>query len=100
MTHVPVQEADPGPGDGLLLAHQETAGVARMLLGSVLTMLPVLTYGAMQAGQGRGGHCELVSCHDVQAYLTIGLPQLLEPNMTGITIDLNKMSWISETTRF
>ena len=52
MTHVPVQEADPGPGDGLVLAHQETAGVARMLLGSVLTMLPVLTYGAMQAGQG------------------------------------------------
>ena len=42
----------------------------------------------------------LVSCHDVQTYLTIGLPQLLEPNMTGITIDLNKMSWISETTRF
>ena len=56
MTHVPVQEADPGPGDGLVLAHQETAGVARMLLGSVLIMLPVLTYGAMQAGQGRGGH--------------------------------------------
>ena len=55
MTHVPVQEADPGPGDGLVLAHQETAGVARMLLGSVLTMLPVLTYGAMQAGQGRAG---------------------------------------------
>ena len=52
MTHVPVQEADPGPGDGLVLAHQEAAGVARMLLGSVLTMLPVLTYGAMQAWQG------------------------------------------------
>ena len=102
MTHVPVQEADPGPGDGLVLAHQETAGVARMLLGSVLTMLPVLTYGAMQAGQGRAGVdiVRLVSCHHVQAYLTIGLPQLLEPNMTGITIDLNKMSWISETTRF
>ena len=97
MTHVPVQEADPGPGDGLVLAHQETAGVARMLLGSVLTMLPVLTYGAMQAGVD---NVRVVSCSDVQAYLTIGLPQLLEPNMTGITIDLNKMSWISETTRF
>ena len=42
----------------------------------------------------------VMSCRHVQAYLTIGLPQLLEPNMTGITIDLNKMSWISETTRF
>ena len=52
VTHVPIQEAESGPGDGLVLAHQETAGVARMLLGSVLTMLPVLTYGAMQAGQG------------------------------------------------
>ena len=52
VTHVPLQEAESGPGDGLVLAHQETAGVTRMLLGSVLTMLPVLTYGAMQAGQG------------------------------------------------
>ena len=52
MTDVPIQEAESGPGDGLVLAHQETAGVTRMLLGSVLTMLPVLTYGAMQAGQG------------------------------------------------
>ena len=100
MTHVPVQEAESGPGDGLVLAHQETAGVARMLLGSVLTMLPVLTYGAMQAGVDNVDIVRLVSCHHVQAYLTIGLPQLLEPNMTGITIDLNKMSWISETTRF
>ena len=38
----------------------------------------------------------VLSCRHVQAYLTIGLPQLLEPNMTGITIDLNKMSWISK----
>ena len=29
------------------------------------------------------------------SYLTIGLPQLLEQNPTGIIIDLNKMSWIS-----
>ena len=70
MTHVPVQEADPGPGDGLVLAHQETAGVARMLLGSVLTMLPVLTYGAMQAGQGRAG-VDIVSwCHVAMCRLT------------------------------
>ena len=60
-----------------MLGHQKTADVRRMVLSAVLTMLPVLTYGALQA------------------YLTIGLPQLLEENPTGILLDLNKMSWIS-----
>ena len=60
-----------------MLDHQKTARVGRLVLSSVLTMLPVLTYGALQS------------------YLTIGLPQLLEQNPTGIIIDLNKMSWIS-----
>ena len=60
-----------------MLDLQETAEVWHMALSAVLTMLPVLTYGALQS------------------YLTIGLPQLLEQNPTGIIIDLNKMSWIS-----
>ena len=60
-----------------MLDHQKTAEVRHMVLSAVLTMLPVLTYGALQS------------------YLTIGLPQLLEQNPTGIIIDLNKMSWIS-----
>ena len=63
--------------DGTILAHQETAGLSRMILGSVLTMLPVLTFGTLQS------------------YLTMGLPQLLDANDTGILLDLNKMSWIS-----
>ena len=63
--------------DGTILAHQETAGVSKMILGSVLTMLPVLTFGTLQS------------------YLTMGLPQLLDTNDTGILLDLNKMSWIS-----
>ena len=61
-----------------MLDHQKTARVGRLALSSVLTMLPVLTYGALQS------------------YLTIGLPQLLEQNPTGILLDLNKMSWISK----
>ena len=63
--------------DGTILAHQETAGISNMILGSVLTMLPVLTFGTLQS------------------YLTMGLPQLLDTNDTGILLDLNKMSWIS-----
>ena len=61
-----------------MLDHQRTASVGHLVLSSLLTMLPVLTYGALQS------------------YLTIGLPQLLEQNPTGILLDLNKMSWISK----
>ena len=65
-----------------MLDHQKTAEVRGMLLSSVLTMLPVLTYGALQS------------------YLTIGLPQLLEENQTGILLDINKLSWISMILEF
>ena len=61
------------------MAHQEGAGVSRLVQGAGLAMLPVLTYGCLQS------------------YMTIGLPQLLEPNQTGILINLHKMSWISKT---
>ena len=63
--------------ESVILDHQKTAEVRGMLLSSVLTMLPVLTYGALQS------------------YLAIGLPQLLEQNETGILLDIIKMSWIS-----
>ena len=66
----------------VILDHQKTAEVRGMLLSSVLTMLPVLTYGALQS------------------YLTIGLPQLLEENQTGILLDINKLSWISMILEF
>ena len=68
--------------ESVILDHQKTAEVRGMLLSSVLTMLPVLTYGALQS------------------YLTIGLPQLLEENQTGILLDINKMSWISMILEF
>ena len=32
-----------------VLEHQRTAGVARLVLGAAVTMLPVLTFGASQA---------------------------------------------------
>ena len=68
--------------ESVILDHQKTAEVRGMLLSSVLTMLPVLTYGALQS------------------YLTIGLPQLLEENETGILLDIIKMSWISMILEF
>ena len=68
--------------ESVMLDHQKTAEVRGMLLSSVLTMLPVLTYGALQS------------------YLTIGLPQLLEENQTGILLDINKLSWISMILEF
>ena len=64
---------------GSMLVHQAGAGVSRLVQGAGLAMLPVLTYGCLQS------------------YMTIGLPQLLQPNQTGILIDLHKMSWISKT---
>ena len=68
--------------ESVILDHQKTAEMRGMLLSSVLTMLPVLTYGALQS------------------YLTIGLPQLLEENQTGILLDINKLSWISMILEF
>ena len=68
--------------ESVILDHQKTAEVRGMLLSSVLTMLPVLTYGALQS------------------YLTIGLPQLLEENETEILLDIIKMSWISMILKF
>ena len=66
--------------DSHILRHQEKAGVSRMVLASVLTMLPVITFGT------------------VGSYLTAGLPQLLEHNGTGIRIDIYQMSWLCKWT--
>ena len=59
-----------------ILVQQQSAGVVKMILGSMLTMLPVLTFGTLSA------------------FLTVGLPQLLEPNGTGIMIDIYQLSWV------
>ena len=59
-----------------ILLYQRTASVLRMGIPSLLSMLPVLTYGT------------------VSAFQTIGLPKLLEPNGTGIIIDIHQMSWL------
>ena len=63
--------------DGAMLSHQQRAGVTKLVLGSVLAMLPCLSYGCLQS------------------YFTIGLPKLMEPSQTGILLDLHQISWIS-----
>ena len=63
-------------GQDQIILCQKSASVLIMVYSSILSMLPMLTYGT------------------VSAYLTIGLPKLLEPNGTGIIIDLHQMSWI------
>ena len=65
--------------DSHILHLQETAGVKRMVLSSLLTMLPVITFGT--AG----------------SYFMAGLPRLLEHNGTGIEIDIYQMSWICKS---
>merc|ERR1719225_327819 len=63
-------------GQDQIILCQKSASVITMVYSSILCMLPMLTYGT------------------VSAYLTIGLPKLLEPNGTGIIIDLHQMSWL------
>ena len=62
--------------DSHILIHQKSAEVINMVLGSLVTMLPYVSFGTLSA------------------YLTVGLPRLLEPNNTGIIIDLHQISWI------
>ena len=52
--------------DGKILEHQQTAGVIKLVFGSMLTMMPALSYGCLQS------------------YFTIGVPKLMKPNQTGI----------------
>ena len=49
-----------------------------MWLGSVLAMLPYTTTGF------------------TYAYCNLGLPQMLEPNGSGILIDIHELSWIGK----
>ena len=65
--------------EGRILSHQQSAGVTRMWLGSVLAMLPFITSGF------------------TYAYSNLGLPQMLEPNNgAGILIDIHELSWIGK----
>ena len=52
--------------DGKILEHQQTAGVIKLVFGSMLTMMPALSYGCLRS------------------YFTIGVPKLMKPNQTGI----------------
>ena len=65
--------------DGKILEHQQTAGVIKLVFGSMSTMMPALSYGCLQS------------------YFTIGVPKLMKPNQTGILLDLHQMSWISSS---
>ena len=62
---------------GKILEHQQTAGVIKLVFGSMLTMMPALSYGCLQS------------------YFTIGVPKLMKPNQTGILLDLHQMYLIS-----
>ena len=64
--------------EGKILSHQQSAGVLKMWLCSLLAMLPFLTSGFYFA------------------YSSMGLPQMLEPNGSGILLDIHQLSWISE----
>ena len=64
--------------EGKMLSHQQSAGVVKMWLCSLLAMLPFLTSGFYFA------------------YSSMGLPQMLEPNGSGILLDIHQLSWISE----
>ena len=78
-SHLPlVLWADSSMEEGRILCHQQSAGVARMWLGSVLAMLPFVTTGF------------------TYAYSNLGLPQMLEPNGAGILIDIHELSWIGK----
>ena len=63
--------------EGKILVHQKSAGLINMWLVSILAMLPFLTSGFNYA------------------YSSMGLPQMLEPNGSGILLDIYQMSWIS-----
>ena len=67
--------------EGHILIHQKNAGVLRMILSSIIIMLPYITFGTLSA------------------FLTVGLPQFLVPNDTGILIDVYQISWLCELTK-
>ena len=66
----------------VMLDHQKTARTVKMWLSSALIWLTALSWGV------------------IQAYLAVGLPQLLEKNATGIILDMNKLSLISKYGNF
>ena len=78
--------------DSHILIHQKSAEVINMMLGSVVTMLPFVTFGTLSAYLtiGDSNLCATLK----KCFQSLGLPQLLEPNGTGIIIDLHQISWI------
>ena len=62
--------------EGKILTHQQSAGVLKMWLCSLLAMLPFTSSGC------------------IWSYLSMGLPQLLEPNGYGFLLDIHQLSWI------
>ena len=68
--------------ENVMLDHQKTARTVILWLSSSLIWLTALSWGV------------------IQAYLAVGLPQLLEKNATGIILDMNKLSLISKYGNF
>ena len=79
--------------DSHILIHQKSAEVINMILGSLVTMLPYVSFGTLSAYLTIGDTNQNRS-HQRKTFQYLGLPQLLEPNDTGIIIDLHQISWI------
>eukprot|EP00091_Calanus_sinicus_P011021 TRINITY_DN25148_c0_g1_i1.p1 TRINITY_DN25148_c0_g1~~TRINITY_DN25148_c0_g1_i1.p1 ORF type:complete len:161 (-),score=26.18 TRINITY_DN25148_c0_g1_i1:14-472(-) len=62
--------------ESTILKHQETAGRINLAIAAAITMLPGFAFGALLS------------------YLAMGLPQLQQPNPTGIIIDIHQISWL------
>jgi len=59
-----------------ILKHQETAGRRNLAIAATIAMLPGFTFGSLLA------------------FLAMGLPQLQQPNKTGILLDIFQVSWL------
>merc|ERR1712179_804748 len=59
-----------------ILKHQETAGRKNLAIAATIAMLPGFTFGSLLA------------------FLAMGLPQLQQPNKTGILLDIFQVSWL------
>jgi len=61
-----------------MIQHQKTASTSKLILSSVLTMLPGITYGA------------------TLSYIAVALPFFMNPlNQSGIVLDVEESSWFA-----
>ena len=67
------------PGSKAVEEHQKTGSVVRMVVSSLVIMLPELTSGFMMA------------------YSSNGLYKFMSPNGAGFVLDIDQISWISIT---